>query len=101
MPESTATVERDTVTVMRKRRMEWDPLDVTAPNVNNVHGSIGGVIDSHQENTTSGGGGGIGPSDAKISHLANVKERRKTGASTNNGNILFLLMMITNKLLNL
>lgn len=95
MPESTVptTSERDAVvTAMRKRRMDWgDPLDVNGTSENgNFHGTIGGVIEG-QENTNSGGGGGgmVGPSEAKISHLANVKERRKTGTSSN-GKIFFI-----------
>lgn len=65
MPESTTDIaETESIsTVARKRRMDWDPLDI---------------------NTNSNGG----PSDAKISNVTTGnkdRERRKTATSSING----------------
>lgn len=70
MPASTTNItDKESIsTVARKRRMDWDPLDI---------------------NTNSNGG----PSDSKISNVTNGnkdRERRKTATSSNNGEFLIV-----------
>lgn len=61
-----AAIERETIpSGLRKRRMDWDPIELNASNSN----------------------GSVGPRESKMSNMTNVKdrERRKTATSSNNG----------------
>lgn len=65
MLDSTA-IDRDSIASgLRKRRMDWDPIELNASNSN----------------------GSVGPTESKMSNMTNVKdrERRKTATSSNNG----------------
>lgn len=65
-------IERETIpSGLRKRRMDWDPIELNASNSN----------------------GGVGPTESKLSNMTNVKdrERRKTATSSNNGKNSFLV----------